>query len=1636
MRACPGANEDDDMAEDKKRHKGWKWAAWIAGGLLGVAAALPLSLYIPWVQNVVKDYACRWASEQTGMDISIGRILVKFPLDISIDDALIVDQQGDTLLMAENVTADVALKPLLDKRVEVDEAQLTNGRYRMVTEDSSMVLNAAVEHARIKGIDVDLNHNEVNVVDGALRGGDVTLSYLQHKVVHERDTSASAPWHIRAHTLTLDDVSYKMDMLPTIDNMEAHVDHAVLKGGIIDTDKKTVDARSLSVDSADVRYIYPSEQFAKQYSRAHPIPPDTLPPNPLDSIPWTVKADSVRLTGGHAVYAQRDAAHPKGGGLDMNYIEVSDLDVSVTDFYNRGLNTVVPVKHLSAKERSGLEVKQGSGTVTIDQLGVDLDELHLSTPISDIQLSGHVDQAVLEGKPNGYMNITTDSKIAVQDVAKALPSLAPTLKDVPQSHPISVKGRASGNSQQVKLDALTLDMPRYAHATVSGQLLNPTDADHLYADLDVDARFDNINWVKPTLMDKAMQRDVNLPPMDLKGKIKMSQGTFSADATMRMQGGELVGKGSFNSKSQAYDIDATFTNFPVKAILPRSDTDKLSAHIRAQGKGLDFTDPNSAIAAQVDLGSMRYGQTDLSGLTADVKLHDGQVEGRVRSSNPSIRLDADVVGRISGDHYVIDAQGTAGHVDLKALKVYDGDGDCKGSTSFNISADIDLKKQEYDANVNLSDLNWKLGHQTLVAENAAATLQSDPVGGTRATLDNEDNHIRFSSKHGLERLGDRFKHVADVGMTQWKQRSVDIDTLRKSMPQFDMRVDMGPDGVVQRYLQNYDIDFRSVKLDVSNDSSLYIDGYARGLTVGDSNIDTLTVHANDLDNKYLAFKAHMGNRRGTWDDMAQVDVEGGIKGSTIDFMVRQRNIQHETGYHLGCNATLTDTAVNARFFPAEPIIGYRQWTVNDNNYVNFNYHNRMLDANLDLHSGESAVRLTTQRREGSAAEDIKLNIQNLKIEEWTQLVPSLSDTKGTLNADLDLAFDGRNIEGDGAIDIKGLVYNGHREGDMRLDTKFSIDPETASTHLAADLTIDGSKVAIAYGSLNDSTHQQSPLSMTVQLERFPLGKVNPLLPGDGMIRLRGYANGQLSITGSTDSPTLLGHVKGDSAFVTLPRYSAQLRMSDDSLLVDRNMIRFDNYKLYGLNENAVGINGVVNMRDIDNLMMDLRFKGSNVQVMDSEQRPWSEMFGKAFVDIDGSVSSSGGNTTTRADVTLLPSSNITYVMKDEVSTVGNKVDENMVTFINMKDSTDTSPVLKTATAMTTNSVMANIDVEQGAKIGVYLAEDGKDRATVEGRGRLKYSLDFTGKDRLTGTYVIENGNVRYSPPLISQKNFKIASGSSIQWTGDMLNPQLNLTATERVKTGVSGEDGASHLVDFLITAMLGGTLNSMELSFDLASEGDMTVQSELLGMSEAQRSQAAINMLLYNTYSGSNSTANLAGNFSAGSTLLSFLQSKINDWAGKAIKGIDISFGIKQYEGGKTGGLQTSYSYRLSKNLFNDRFKIVVGGEYSTEASAEQNFSQNLISDVSLEYMLDNTGSKYVRAFRHTSFESILEGQVVETGVGFVMKHKLSSLDQLFRKSMKQTIKLEPDNTYTDSTFRQVLDNSLGVAADSLPYRQ
>ena len=71
------------------------------------------------------------------------------------------------------------------------------------------------------------------------------------------------------------------------------------------------------------------------------------------------------------------------------------------------------------------------------------------------------------------------------------------------------------------------------------------------------------------------------------------------------------------------------------------------------------------------------------------------------------------------------------------------------------------------------------------------------------------------------------------------------------------------------------------------------------------------------------------------------------------------------------------------------------------------------------------------------------------------------------------------------------------------------------------------------------------------------------------------------------------------------------------------------------------------------------------------------------------------------------------------------------------------------------------------------------------------------------------------------------------------------------------------------------------------------------------------------------------------------------------------------------------------------------------------------IKDFAKVDMLTKRDNMYLKVFRHTGYESILEGEITETGVGFVIRKKLLRLGDLFKSTKPKAKKQKRDEAGT-----------------------
>lgn len=1547
--------------------------------LLLLVISVVAALYIPFVQDYLVPHVLSLVNSED-MNISVKHFRLSFPLNVNVR-GLEIMQKGDTMLMAGDVNLKVSPLPLLKGNVKAGKIDLSEVYYKSGTPDSATYMRARVESARLMNAAVGLGAQTVDFDNVALWGGDVRIA-LRNDTTPPSPPSAPALWKIHGKKISLDNINYSMTMVETGDSIGARLDSFTLADGRIDLGKHTVAIDDVIINGVTGRYITGHGTAAADVE-APVQPADTVA---ADTVPWSINVNHLLLDKGNALYAAAGAIPQPG--LDMQYIDVKSLTVEVDSFYNRGAEMRVPLKRLFASERSGLQLA-GNGVFAMDSTGINARDFKLKTLASELDFDASYGTASADAP----LSVALKGEIDPADVSRAFPSLDATIDMLPKYRKLALKVDASGTMQNLHIAGVEASMRNYFDVKMKGAVKDMTDFNRASGHVDIDGDFEDMNFLKPTLMDAKLGKTTYLPPLKLEGTADMADGVIGGKLRALTHEGDIALDGSWNSRVEGYNVDFKADRFPVGAFMPGLGVGNVTAKIDAHGQGLDPMSPRTNMYAAVDAIDVTYRGYSLRDVQLVANLGDGNADLDLSSSNDVVDGNLHAAGNLAGKTYNWSIIGDFRNVDLYALGVTDTASTVAASVAGNVR--MTPSTHDIDADVEIHSVDARLGATSIAAKDFNIDFTgSDSL--TVAHIDNQDMKIYFMSPMVVDSVAARFGNAMALVSPMMSTYDIDVEGLQRNLPPFELTLNAGERNAVHDYLAATGTSFANVALKASNDSLIRIIASVDSLVTGGTRLDRIDFNAVQEGNR-LNYELKIDNQPGTFDDFAHIAGKGYIGGDKVMMALSQRNIKDDTGYRIGALVELSDSTLRLKFDPTDPIIGYKQWTVNEDNFISLNTRTFHLDADLLMENNDSRLRIYTEHDSvhgGSDQETINVDISKIQIADWISLSPYAPPMKGSLSADLRFLMAPGKINGSGMVTLADFTYAKKRVGTLDLDLDVTTSRSGAVTAVTG-LKIDGSQVMTASGALNDTTRVH-PFQLDFALTRFPLKIADPFI--GGAASLNGYLSGNMDVTGSMSEPKFNGYLDFDSATVKVAMVGTTFAFSEDKIPVDSNVIHFDNYAIYGVNDNPLEINGGIDLRSLSDIKLDLALKADNMQVVGNEKRRGSDVYGKAFISLDATAKGDMQFINARANLTVNEGTNVTYVMPEAGSQLSSQSAGDMVHFVNFAD---TAAIVKTD-SVPPGGMMLNLaailNVEQGSVIGVDLSANGQDRVQVHSNGVLDFTMNPMGDTRTTGRLNLTGGFVRYTPPLMSEKMFHFQEGSYIAFNGDMANPTLHVTAIDEIKANVTQDGQNSRLVNFDVILRVNGTLNEMDVAFDLETDEDVTVRNELQSMSPEQRANQAMNLLLYNMYTGpgTKGNANISGN-----PLYSFLSSQLNTWMANNVKGVDISFGIDQYDRTVDGAQSTttSYSYKVSKSFFDDRFKVVVGGNYSTDADPNENLSQNLVNDISVEYLLNKSGTMYVRLFRHTGFESILEGEVTQTGVGFVYKRKLRTLRNLFRKS-------------------------------------
>lgn len=776
-----------------------------------------------------------------------------------------------------------------------------------------------------------------------------------------------------------------------------------------------------------------------------------------------------------------------------------------------------------------------------------------------------------------------------------------------------------------------------------------------------------------------------------------------------------------------------------------------------------------------------------------------------------------------------------------------------------------------------------------------------------------------------------------------------------------------------------------------------------GLKTDSLALDTIYFNATQQPEKILFSSGVIANDK-PFQEAFDITLNGDIGADKANATIEYLNGKKECGVNIGMVAGLQKGGISLHITPFDPILVYRKFTVNPDNYIYLRDDGRIM-ANLFIYDELRTGLSFYSTPDSTARQDLTLSLTQINIGEFKRVIPYMPDIEGVINSEAHYVqtedgMDQISLENS----INQLSYNGIDLGDWALSAVY-LPKQTGEQHINGLIMQNDNEVISIEGSYfpaEAKEQKEDRIDARMALHHFPLEIANSFIPGK-MAMLSGDIDGTMQMSGNASQPLMNGKINLDSVNVYVPQASLNLRFDDKPVEIKDSKLTFNRFKIFTKGKTPFTIDGDVDMADFSQMKMNLKMDANNFELLNAKQTKQSLVYGKLYVDFHSTLKGTPDNMNIRGNMNILGNSNFTYILQDSPLTVEDRLGET-VTFTNFSDTTSAQRRVLPALSLGGIDMLMTLHIDEGVQCRVNMDEKGSNYMYFEGGGDLSFQYTPEGNIILNGRYSLLSGEMKYQLPIIQLKTFHIQSGSYIQWNGNAMNPLMSIKATERIRSSVAQEGQASRMVNFDVGVNITNTLENLGFTFIIDAPDDGTMQNELASMSAEEKNKVAVTMLVTGMYLTEGSTLGGGG---GSSVMNSFLQDQISKVAGSALKTIDVNFGIETNNREETGQTSTDYNFQFAKRFWNNRIRVVIGGKVSTGNNVQQD--ESFIDNISLEYRLDNSGTRYVKLFHDKNYESVLDGEVIETGAGIVLRKKVSKVGELFifRKKKKPQPEVE-----------------------------
>lgn len=1589
-----------------------KIVAIIISLLLVIAIALILYLNSESGQKRLSDFVIDTVAKKLKTPVS-GNISYGFPDWINIENLLLKDQKLDTLLSAKRAHIDVDMWAYLDNNLKINSLELENSLLNIYREDSvfnyeyalkafsskepkdttTVPLSYELENIEAKNLVVrykdNISGHDIVAKLGGVNTGFSKIDTKRNQFYFKGTTLKNSFLSGKIGTTEVakaNTSSSKKSTLPDIQIMDFIAEN--LNWDIIFGEKKT---------------------FAQKMNIKLGVEKIDLTNSQLNLNLLT--ADAQKIT-----YSDLNSPKSVVGQINVQDLALSDLRLQSRNIkYQKG-NFEGEILKLVAKEKSGLEIKEFSAKSTYKDNKITVSRLNLKTNNSELVSTAELVINKEDFQKSVFSYRLISSRLSSNDALFYDKTLSQNtyFKNLAKDK-ISINGSMYGDMTSLKFDNINIKAAQNSSLNFSGSIKQFKDP---VFDLKITKLTSSKSDILRIIPASDLPETINIPQnFVLNGTVAGKIKDFDTNITLNSEQGIAQLKSSIKSTSNGlgYSGNLVTNNYKIGDLINNAAIGTVSSNIDFDGTGTSLKTADVIISSNVAeafYDGKKYQNLSFSGdlknqiIDSKLAINDPkanfQWNGKVDLSKPQVLVDGnakidlirlkalgltkenlEVKGDIEFNNIVLDRQSPFIDLQGKNVKVYkDGKlfpiGDIKVLTSTNETSN----KLE----VTTSFLNLAL----------AGDFEYDQL--QNIMLNEVNNYFKLINYKGLSSQ-DAYRFKLDGKVSYDPVFTAFLPSL-KAFSDVTVHATLQSEGniPIEGTIQVPYLQYDSIK--VYNTTFDYV-GDRKTLNY---QLKVSQIANNDLRVRNASLVGKLENNIGSFDLSVKDSLD--------------KDIHSLTGLVQSVNNQL-----QISFDEDGTMLYYEPWAGNP--YGNITYTSAGIYVKDVIFTSKNQI-LRVNSLSSEPNGPLSVFSQNIDLNFLAQAF--LRDSAFVAGyADLDLEilnYMSGTPSFTGDVLVKNFELNKTKLG--TLEGKAESNNSLEQIRLTA--TLQGETTDMAVKGYYYPKKEES-LDFTADIKNIDLIAIQYFVK-DIVTNLNGNLSGKFTVKGSTKKPKIDGEATFEKFDFTLVETGAKLKLNKQKMVFENQKVILNHISLEDETSQKMDIDGQIDLTYLPNYSYDLAIKTQDFKLINAKVGQNELFYGVGY--LGGDLKLKGRNLDFRltGDVDVKDKTDIVLLLPDDANASTEL--ESVVKFTNFSKPEKEKAEEKKSVLNFANAVNIDVNVPQKATLKILMDPITGDLMSVNGQGKLNIGFDNKGDLFMLGRYDIQNGKYELTYQAIKKPfNINPSSNSYIVWSGEPMEATLDITAEFNAgkkalltypfeKTSTLDRLKSQKLVvPIRVDLRVVGVLSSPEIKFELVTQvsdlGDMKASVEEEGFrtiadngtkstndEEFKRYQETINanaiMLLVGGGFNASQIGDNITNYEnlARQKVSDLISTQLDKYASGLIKGFDLDLGLQSGYNTTSDTRNTNLNLGVSKKLANDRISISVGKNFELENKDLK--SDEIFDNIEANWQVTKDGRYRLKVFRKNLNQMVIEGSVVETGLGFIFAIDYDTWKELMKR--------------------------------------